>query len=213
LAIILKVNRKTIKRKFDFLAGQARLHHQDFLKTLSADDLTHLQFDDLITSEHTKLKPLSLSVIVTKKRQIIGAVMSEIPAFGKTAAFSRRKYGRRKNEHEKHLRELWQSLVPVLPEAGRVDSDEHQNYSRIIRDLFPHWEHRRYKSQRVSVMGQGELKSKSRDPLFSINHTLAMLRAHINRLFRRTWNTTKDPQALMNHFWIYADFHNRVLVV
>ena len=211
-AILLKVNRKTIKRKLDFLGLQARLKHFDFLKTLKESDLTHLQFDDLVTSEHTKLKPLSLSVIVTRKRKIIGATLSEIPAFGKRAAFSRLKYGRRKNEHYQNLKELWQNLTPLLPTEGIVDSDQHKNYPTIIKEFLPNWEHRRYEGLRGNTSGQGELKPHARDPLFSINHTLAMFRANMNRLFRRTWNTTKDPAALMNHFWIYAEFHNSRLV-
>ncbi len=211
-AILLRVNRKTIKRKLEFLGIQARVQHFNFLKELNQEDLSHLQFDDLITIEHTKLKPLSLSVIVTKKRKIIGATLSEIPAFGKRAAFSRLKYGRRKNEHYQKLRELWQTLAPMLPTEGRVDSDRHKNYAPIIKSLLPNWEHRCYEGLRGTAAGQGELKPNARDPLFSINHTLAMFRANINRLFRRTWNTTKDPAALMNHFWIYASFHNSRLL-
>lgn len=211
-AMLLKVNRKTIKRKLDFLGLQAKLRHFNFLKTFKEDDLAHLQFDDLITSEHTKLKPLRLSVVVTKKRKIIGATLSEIPAFGKRAAYSRLKYGRRKDEHYQNLHELWQTLAPILPAEGRVDSDKHKNYEPIIKRFLPKWEHRRYQGIRGTTAGQGELKSHTRDPLFSINHTFAMFRANINRLFRRTWNTTKDPAALMNHFWIYADFHNSRLV-
>jgi hypothetical protein len=39
-----------------------------------------------------------------------------------------------------------------------------------------------------------------------------MLRANINRLFRRTWCTTKKPERLEQHLAVYMDFHNRVLV-
>ena len=57
------------------------------------------------------------------------------------------------------------------------------------------------KGEKAAITGQGELKKKQRDPLFSINHTLAMLRANINRLVRRTWCTTK----------IYMDVHNTLV--
>ncbi len=39
-----------------------------------------------------------------------------------------------------------------------------------------------------------------------------MLRANINRLFRKTWNTTKKVEALIDHLWIYVRYHNAVLV-
>jgi hypothetical protein len=62
------------------------------------------------------------------------------------------------------------------------------------------------------VVGQGELKKVGRDPLFSLNHTCAMLRANLNRLFRRTWCTTKRIDRLEAHLWIYVRFHNEVLL-
>jgi hypothetical protein len=46
---------------------------------------------------------------------------------------------------------------------------------------------------------------------FSLNHTCAMLRANLNRLFRKTWCTTKKIQGLVNHLLIYVAFHNRRL--
>ena len=57
------------------------------------------------------------------------------------------------------------------------------------------------------VAGQGEMKKVGFDPLFSINHTFAMMRANISRLNRRTWNTTKKLSALVDHLSIYAWRH------
>jgi hypothetical protein len=38
-----------------------------------------------------------------------------------------------------------------------------------------------------------------------------MTRANMNRLFRRTWCTTKLPARLADHLAIYAVFHNKML--
>jgi hypothetical protein len=38
-----------------------------------------------------------------------------------------------------------------------------------------------------------------------------MLRANLNRLFRKTWCTTKNKQGLIDHLSLYVEFHNRVL--
>ena len=65
---------------------------------------------------------------------------------------------------------------------------------------------------RGCVTGQGELKKLRFDPLFALNHTCAMLRANINRLFRRTWCTTKKKERLEQHLAVYMDFHNRILL-
>ena len=76
-ALILNIHRTTVKRKLEFLAKRSKERHENLLKTLEKGPVTHLQFDDLITIEHTKLKPLSVSIAVDAHRRIIlGAEVS-----------------------------------------------------------------------------------------------------------------------------------------
>jgi len=212
-AIILKIHRITVKRKMDFLAKRARERHDSFLDSLKKDPVDHLQFDDLITTEYTKLKPLSISIAVDAKRRfVLGAEVSVIPAFGLLAKVSRDKYGRRSNGHKKGLSRLFHRLDGVVKENARIKSDEHKNYPEFVHKFFPNGHYQRFKGAKGSIVGQGELKKIKRDPLFMINHTCAMLRANINRLIRKTWCTTKDPKMLQKHLDIYVNFHNTILV-
>jgi len=214
MALILNTTQKTIARKLVFLGRLSKLRHQEFLKSLSQDDLRLLQFDDLITSHHTKLKPVSVSILVTKrKRKILGCEVSQIPAFGHFAELSVKKYGKRQNEHSKQLDQLFKQIAPHLPDSGHIDSDEHRMYPEVIKKYLPKWQHHQFASIKAAVAGQGELKRKINDPLFPINHTLAMLRANLNRLFRRTWCTTKSLERLELHLWIYIGFHNKYLTI
>ena len=82
----------------------------------------------------------------------------------------------------------------------------------IRREFFPEATHWTTRGRRGCVVGQGELKAGGFDPLFSLNHSFAMLRANINRLFRRTWNTTKKPERLALHIALYVLYHNWVLI-
>jgi hypothetical protein len=70
------------------------------------------------------------------------------------------------------------------------------------------WYFLTYKGARAKRYGLGELKEEYPDPLFSINHTLAMLRAGMSRLIRRTWNTTKLQKYLQQHLNVYMYYHN-----
>jgi hypothetical protein len=79
-------------------------------------------------------------------------------------------------------------------------------------DFFPNGHYQFFKGAKGSIVGQGELKKLKWDPLFMTNHICAMLRANINRLIRKTWCTTKDPEMLQKHLDIYMDFHNTILV-
>ena len=53
-AFLLKIDRRTVDRKLLYLAKKAKLRHQDFLQELK-NKVTSVEFDALITSEHTKM--------------------------------------------------------------------------------------------------------------------------------------------------------------
>ena len=212
-AKILNINRTTVHRKLLYLAHKAKLEHNLFLQQLRNNPVEHLQFDDLITIEHTKLKPLSITIAIdVKRRYILGATIAKIPSFGHLAKLSVKKYGKRENEHNKKLHELHASLKPFILPTVIVETDEHKLYPPVVQKFYPQATHKQYKGGRGAVVGQGELKKLNYDPLFKINHTCAMFRANINRLIRKTWCTTKSPEMLQKHVDLYIHFHNSSLI-
>ncbi len=212
-ALILNIHHVTVARKLEYLAKKAELSQRELLEKLKNNPVKNLQFDDLITSEHTKLKPLSVSIAVDAKRRfILGLQVSSIPSFGHLAAFSRKKYGKRTNTHLEKLDELFSQIQPFIDQTALIESDEHKRYPEMVKKHFPKATHKRYKGGRGCVVGQGELKKLKYDPLFKINHTCAMLRANINRVFRRTWCTTKKAEKLQLHLQIFVQFYNQVLL-
>lgn len=212
-ALILNIHRTTVKRKLVYLARKARLTQSELLAKFRNNKVENVQFDDLITIEHTKLKPLTVSLAVDKKsRFILGAEVSIIPAFGHLAKLSRKKYGERKNNHLKGLNRLFEKIKSSISKKGTFESDEHNLYPQIVQKYFPNATHKRYKGGRSCVAGQGELKKQHWDPIFILNHTCAMFRGNINRLIRKTWCTSKSIEMLKNHIDIYIEFHNTVLI-
>ncbi len=211
-AILLRVNRKTVVRKFRFLAEQARIHHQAWLKSFEEKPLAWVQFDDLETSEHSKLKPLSVALAVEPmSRKILGFQVSSMPAKGLLAKPALKKYGPRPDHRPKGWNELFQGLKPVVHPKANWLSDENPHYPRYLLKHHPEATHRTTPGRRGCVVGQGELKKIGFDPLFSLNHTCAMLRANLNRLFRRTWCTTKKQEGLIDHLSLYVRYHNERL--
>ncbi len=211
-AKLLRVNPKTVARKLEFLAKKCHIKNKKFQRSKLKNQVDHLQFDDLITIEHTKLKPLSVTLAIdANKREILGFRVSVIPAFGHLAELSRKKYGKRKNEHKKKLIELFEEISPLISPRALVQSDQHTFYAPVVRRFLPQAEHRQYKGGRGCVAGQGELKKLHFDPLFMLNHSCAMLRANINRLVRKTWCTTKRVERLRMHLELYMCYHNHFL--
>jgi transposase-like protein len=209
-AMLLKIDRRTVDRKLIYLAKKARLRHHEFLLQLKGK-VESVEFDDLVTSEHTKMKPLTVSLAVdAKHRYLLSAKVGRIPAFGFLADRSRKKYGKRDNDHKKTLRAMFEEMSSTVSRKALVQSDEHQRYPEFVKNYLPGREYRRHPGGRGAIAGQGELKKKHFDPIFILNHTCAMLRAGVNRLIRKTWCTTKRPERLQMHLDIFIDFYNRI---
>ena len=86
-AKLLGVHRITVARKLKYLA-QTLPNKEKWDKGV----VQNVQFDDLITLEHTKCKPLAVSMAVeSKTRKILGLEVSTIPASGYLANISRQK--------------------------------------------------------------------------------------------------------------------------
>lgn len=206
-AILLRVSRTTIKRKFEYLGSVAKQQLRS--QNLAHQPIDEVQFDDQETFEHTKCKPLSITLAVeSKSRRILGFEVSQMPAKGHLAKIAIKKYGRRKDERSVGRKRLFETLKPLVLPTAVFKSDENPHYPIDLKTAFPRSTHQTFKGERGSIVGQGELKKVRFDPLFSLNHTCAMTRANMNRLFRRTWCTTKLPARLADHFAIYAVYHN-----
>ena len=109
------------------------------------------------------------------------------------------------------LQALFTKISPLLAQNACIYSDKHLFYVSVIKQQCPHARHIQTKGEKSTVEGQGELKKGCKDPLFYINQPLAMLRANINRLIRKTWCTTKYIDRLRDHLAIYMSAHNSVL--
>lgn len=201
------LNRKTVVQKLLWLAAQA----EELVKSANLRHplATVIEFDELETIEHTKCKPVSILVAVEQKsRRILAFGVARMPAKGKLAKISVKKYGIRVDERKQVREQVFRELRPLIVPSAVLKSDESPHYPEAVKEHFPDCEHRTFKSRRACAAGQGELKKAVFDPIFSINHTNAMLRANINRLIRRTWCTTKKPERLAAHLAIYAAYHN-----
>ena len=206
-AMILGIHPITVARKLMYLSSKYK--SKVFSKQDLYDTVKTIQFDELHTIEHTKCKPVAVAMAVSKDtRKILGFSVSKMPASGHLAAISRRKYGVRKNERLKGLHTLFDHLKEHVKGPVHFQSDECRLYDQVVQSRFPGASYEQFKGKKGCISGQGELKKVRIDPLFTINHTFAMLRANINRLIRRTWNTTKKLSRLFDHLILYCWVHN-----
>lgn len=212
IAKLFKISRTTVKRKVEFLAYQSRLKQDKWLSSQKPFD--YVQFDDLETFEQTKCKPVTVTIFVEpRNRKILGHCVAPIGAKGKLTTVAFRKYGKRENKSAQMREELFSKLKPHICEGALIQSDMSVFYTRPVKKYFPRAQHRVFKGKRGCVTGQGEMKNTGFDPLFSLNHSFAMIRDNLKRLTRRTWCTTKTLKALDDQIALYTDFHNNFLTV
>jgi hypothetical protein len=205
-AQVLQIDRKTVARRIPYFVAKARLAQAARPVSKPCEQIF---LDELITFEHTRCKPLSVSMMVSKERKILAFSVSSMPPIGKhLKKISLRKYGKRANHRAKGVISCLKAVQPYVTPQTQFVSDEELSYRALIAKHYPGLKHQRHPSKRAVIAGQGELKDHSFDPLFAINHTFAMLRANLARLARRTWVTTKKASRLEEFLHIYAAFHN-----
>ena len=209
-AKILSLNRITVVRKFLFLALQAEFELR--AGNLRKPKAQTVEFDDLETIEQSKDRPLSVTLMVeSKTRRILGLEVSRMRAKGVLAR--RRREGEVRVDERRYGREaLFRRAKDLLSDDLEIKSDSNPYYRQSVEKFFPKAKYRQFLGKRGSLGGQGELKQLKFDPIFSLNHTCAMLRANVNRLIRKTWCTTKRKDRLYAHLMIYAAYHNTHLI-
>ena len=208
-ARILNVHRITVVRKFLFLSLEATFALN--YKNYNAEKIKIMEFDDMETFEHSKCKPLSITLAVeSQTRRILGIEVSRMPPKGLLARV--KKYGPRPDERPFGRKRLFEDIRSFILEDARLKSDSNPHYPKDVAQFFPNAKYSQYLGKRGAITGQGELKKVRFDPLFSLNHTAAKFRADVNRLFRRTWCTTKNPGRLRAHLILYSVYHNEHLV-
>jgi len=214
IAELVGVNIKTVAARLVWQAKQSRKKNELYLRTFvdQHGPIERVQFDDLITFEHTKCKPLTVPIaVIDGVRVPLCFRVASIPAFGLLASISREKYGKRADTSRQERRALFGKLSELLPPTVIFKTDGHEHYATLIKQFFPEAKHEIFKSDRGAIVGQGELKKAKHDNLFSVNHTFATVRAKVNRLNRRTWCTTKKPDRLADHLDIFIDvFRDRL---
>jgi transposase-like protein len=210
LAKVLGCNRKTVVKKIRFLACKARNIHEAKLKT--EFEIRVVQFDEMETFEHTRKKPVSISIAVEVERfekdgkwfyragRIIDAIAGSMPCKGWLAAKSRELYGNREDQRYECGMDVLESVKTASSERLKIMSDGKRAYPNMFAEVLPQAE--------IAVVNRKQNQGSEYDPMFSLNHTCALLRHDLSRLARKSWVTTKNIEGLQYHLDLYLAYRN-----
>jgi transposase-like protein len=206
MAIVLGVNRKTIVRKFLFVSGLARKEHE---RRIGFGDIktTQVQFDEMESFEHTRLKPLTIAVAVrAKSGEIIDLRVETLSYKGPLAGLAFKKYGPRKNNAAKAVGKVLSTVALCTTARSLITTDSHPSYPKLVTKWLPLAVHK--KSKRCPPV-LATSRRNPHDELYTLNYSIAKIRNDLSRLSRKTWVTTKKPERLQAHLDLYMAWNNR----
>ncbi len=210
IARLLGTTQVTVARKLIRIGAFAAAFQKEALRRRGPVKVA--VFDEMETFEHSKCKPVAIALAVEEgSRWLIHARAAKMPAKGLLAAVARRRYGHRPDHRRFALTDVLLAVGNSRIQDLVVKSDQCPRYPRLVKALLPGATHLTFKGRRGCVVGLGELKAGGFDPLFSLNHTCAMVRDNTKRLARKTWCTTKRIDRLQCLLDIYICSHNENL--
>jgi hypothetical protein len=208
-ARILGCSRKTIAHRLQLLGTHCRDFHRWRLALARARGglAGRFMLDELETFEHSRrLSPVTMPVLIERKSYfIVDLQTAPLPCRGRLSEKDRQKkkereagWGVRRSGSREAVERSFDTLAKLHVPRGSVlvETDMKTSYRTILRKRFGS----RLKHERHS----SKTKRDYANPLFPINHTLAMMRDGISRLVRRNWGASKLRDRLELHAWIWA---------
>ena len=171
------------------------------------------QLDELETFEHNRrLAPVTVPILIGRVSYfVVDLETAPLPCRGGLSASDRAKKeerelqsGKRRSGSRAAVSACLKTLAGVRDPRGPLvlETDRKATYPAMVREeLGQNVVHARTSSQR---------KRDYWNPLFPINHTLAMTRDGVSRLVRRNWAASKLRERLGRHMWIWAAWRNYV---
>lgn len=215
-ARVLGVDRKTVDRRLTRMARICRdFHAQQLRRCAAVGGLRGVfQLDELETFEQNrKVKPLTMAVLIERRSYfVLHAAAGTLPSRRPLKSHERRRRDRsireagvRRSESRRCVQLAFQSLARVIAPRSlvRFQSDQKSTYPVELRRALPH---ALIHHQRLS----GKARRDYRNPLFPINHTLAMMRDGVSCLVRRSWAACKRRTQLEAHVWLWIAYRNYV---
>ena len=215
-ARILGVNRKAVELRFRRFSKIAKDFHISAMSRCRSNGGFSgvFQLDELETYEHNRrIKPVTVAVVIERSSYFVigadpGAMASRSPLskmYQKRKQAIQEEEGLRRSQSrlvvQKSLDRLGRFLSPTA--VMNLQSDKKKTYpaalAKAAGERLVHHE-----------VTSSKLRRDYQNPLFPINHTLAMMRDGISCLVRRNWAGSKKKSGLQRHCWIWIAWRNYV---
>ena len=203
-ARVLQVARRTIERRFRWLAAHAEAFHGNRLH--GAELAGPFQLDELETFEANRYQPVTVPVLIDRRTFfLVATAVGPLRRKGRMTSVQKQRrqrheeiQGRRPTHCARAVREVLARLRPIagVRRPFVLESDRKPLYESLGRRMFG--------ARFVWSAHSASARRDRRNRLFPINHTNARLRHFLSRLRRRTWCISKKREDLQRHLFIAA---------
>jgi transposase-like protein len=215
-ARLMHVDRKSIERRLRRFAPALHELHQDILRRARGRGGLRGSFsmDELETFEgNRRLQPVTVPVVIERHTHFVCHVeTASLPARGRLGARERKRLkaqsrgqAPRRSGSSAAVDQCLKSLSQLHDPRRLLElvTDQKRTYRTILRRHFP---------QKVGAhITESSRRTRNRaNPMFAINHTLAMMRDQVSRLVRRSWGASKCRHMLLKHIWVWMAWRNYV---
>lgn len=209
IATILKINRKTVVRKFLFLAQNSQLEHSKRIE-VKAFKVTEVQFDEMLSFEHTRLRPLSIALAVEKKSyQVLDIGVAQSHYQGRLSSIALKKYGPREDKSYEAREKVFKTLNSLVQSTCHIITDAKPHYRTEIKNHIPRATLSQVKNRgnRLAQLLKAKRQNKE-DSMFELNLIAARIRHDLSRMARKVWVTTKKAENLQRHLMLFVAYQN-----
>ena len=172
--------------------------------------MAHCQFDEMLTFEHTRLKPISIALAVQKPdSKLISIQVAQSHYQGVLSSVAIRKYGLREDQSPVARSRVLTTLQSQITGSCTLVTDAKPVYRTEVASHVPG-------ATLVQIKNRGSrlqrlLKAKRRnlkDPMFELNLVAAKIRHDLSRMARKVWVTTKCQDRLQKHLMLFLASQN-----
>lgn len=204
--------RETVARRMRYLGAHCRAYHEAAVKGHGLAGV--FLMDELETFETDRLiQPVTVPVLIQGGSLfVIHVETAPLPSRGRLDAYRtlrkmryEARFGVRKSGSRAAVESTLLQLRTLLKngEFLHIRTDKKSTYRALVRRHFA-------KSFGSHELVSSKRRRTRRNPLFAINHTLAMMRDGVSRLVRRSWGASKLRERLDDHLWIWISYRNYI---
>ena len=210
----LGVNRKSVVRRLPLLGSAAYASHKHLAPERDLEEVSGpFLLDELETyAESRRNNPLTVPVLIHRGSFfVVEADVGPLPRRGGKGRDERvpgelddEERARRNAGSRVAVGFCCEALAEFTQGAAEVvvRTDEKRSYPGLLRKALG--------NRLVHLTTSSKLARNTRNPLFRINLTLAMMRDGVSRLVRRTWAASKRQWRLWQHLWVWFAYRNYV---